>query len=96
MAGRSRWEDGRRAWERLRHWWQYTPTKLTDESFGELSLKALEEVQLIRTLLDMAELNAVLTARLHGRSWVEIATRLGISAEEANGKWGQAEGRPED
>lgn len=83
MAGRSRWQDGRRAWERINYWYQWEPAKLTDPSFGPNALEALEKVHLIRGLLNMAELNAVLTARLHGASWVEIGTRLGISADEA-------------
>ena len=91
MAGSSRWQDGRRAWARLRDWWQYTPGNLTDEVFGELSLKALDEVRTIRAVLDLAELHAVQTARLHDKSWAEISTRLGITAAEAKTRWGTEE-----
>jgi hypothetical protein len=91
MAGRSRWQDGRRAWERLNHWYQYRPEDLKEQYYKGEALDSLERVRLIRSLLEMAELNAVLTARHHECSWVEIGTRLGISADEAMRKWGPDE-----
>lgn len=93
MAGKSPWQDGRRAWEnQLNHWWQYEPAKLTEPLWAQNSLEALEKVRLVRGLLDQAELHMVMTARLHGKSWVEIATRLGTDAETARAKWGETDG----
>jgi len=88
MAGRSPWQDGRRAWEKLYAWHSWKPADLTGQHFADHSLESLKQVRLIRGLLDAAELNMVLTARLHGRSWAEIGTRLGIGADEAQRRWG--------
>jgi hypothetical protein len=50
-------------------------------------LAALVDVGLVRHLLDQAELVAVRTARGQGRSWAEIATRLGVSRQSAWERW---------
>lgn len=88
MAGRSPWQDGRRAWEKLYTWHSWRPADLTDPSFANYSMDALQQVRLIRGLLDAAEMKMVQTARLHGRSWAEIGTSLGIGADEAQRRWG--------
>jgi hypothetical protein len=88
MAGRSPWQDGRRTWEKLNYWYSWRPADLTHASYAEHSLDALQDVRQIRGLLETAELHAVQTARLHGRSWAEIGTRLGIGADEARRRWG--------
>jgi hypothetical protein len=54
---------------------------------GEAALRALEDIHLVRTMLDTAELHAVRTARGHGRSWAEIATTLHLSKQAAWEKW---------
>jgi transposase-like protein len=51
------------------------------------SLDALSDVREIRGLLDLAELSAVRDARRGGRSWTEIATRLGMTRQSAWERW---------
>ena len=72
------WDAGRRAWERLagRH-----------ADTGDDAVDALEDIGVVRRLLDQAELVAVRTARRNGKSWAEIATRLGVSRQSAWEKW---------
>jgi hypothetical protein len=86
--GRSPWQDGRRAWERLRDWCQ---TGSADERAhllsGAAALDALADVGTVRRLLDQAELCAVRTARRHNKSWAEIATRLGVTRQSAWERW---------
>lgn len=79
--GRSAWEDGRRAWERLFDWHRETRP---DE---DASLDALWDVARLRQVLDQAELSAVREARTANSSWAEIATALGISRQSAWEKW---------
>jgi transposase-like protein len=88
------WDDGRRAWERLHGWGE---DRLPD---GD-ALAALSDIGLVRRLLDEAELAAVRTARRQGRSWAEIATKLGVTRQSAWERWrdlddpGPAPTRPE-
>lgn len=88
MVSRSRWQDGRRAWLRLNGWHQSdiaaSPGHPDD---GKAALKALQDVHLVRTLLNTAEFNAVETARKHGCSWGAIAVALDISRQAAWEKW---------
>ena len=84
-AAEDAWQAGRRAWERLAGW-------LRDESSahpdtGDAAVDALEDIGVVRRLLDQAELVAVRTARRHGKSWAEIATRLGVSRQSAWERW---------
>jgi hypothetical protein len=84
----SPWRDGRRAWERLKDWLSDEPVEPADErEEGAASLTALSDVGLLRRLLDQAELVAVRAARQHGKSWAEIATRLGVTRQSAWEKW---------
>jgi hypothetical protein len=73
-------EDAWRAWERLTRW-------LIEEASGDGAVDALDDIGVVRRLLDQAELNAVRTARRHGKSWAEIATRLGVSRQSAWERW---------
>jgi hypothetical protein len=84
--GRSPWQGGRRAWERLNGWHddKAVPGHPDD---GDNALDALADVGLVRRLLDQAELVAVRTARRHGKSWAEIATRLGVTRQSAWERW---------
>ena len=82
-SGRT-WEDGRRAWDRLRDWHRDGSGGGQD---GDGALDALDDVGALRRLLDQAELAAVRVARRHGRSWAEIATRLGVSRQSAWERW---------
>jgi PASTA domain len=82
----SPWRDGRRAWERLKGWLQDGPSEGQDRDEAA-ALTALSDVGLLRRLLDQAELVAVRAARRQGRSWAEIATRLGVARQSAWEKW---------
>lgn len=85
---RSPWQDGRRAWERLNGWHQDEPSARPghpDDGHGALA--ALADIGLVRRLLEQAELGAVRTARSHGKSWAEIATRLGVTRQSAWERW---------
>jgi PASTA domain len=42
---------------------------------------------MVRRLLDQAELVAVKTARGHGKSWAEVATKLGVTRQSAWERW---------
>ena len=86
--GRSPWQDGRRAWERLNGWHQDAPTARPGHADdGDGALTALSDVWQVRHLLDQAELVAVKTARRHGKSWAEIATKLGVTRQSAWERW---------
>lgn len=85
------WHDGRRAWTRLDGWRQSAPS----DSDGDSALEALTDVGLIRRLLDQAELVAVRTARRHGMSWTEIATRLGVTRQSAWERWRDLDETPQ-
>lgn len=76
------WDDGRRAWERLDGWDQDA-----HPDDGAAALAALSDIGTARRLLDQAELSAVRTARRHGKSWAEIATRLGVTRQSAWERW---------
>ncbi|HEY7100630.1 MAG TPA: PASTA domain-containing protein [Mycobacteriales bacterium] len=76
------WDDGRRAWERLDGWGEDT-----HPDSGSAALAALSDIGTVRRLLDQAELSVVRTARRHGKSWAEIATRLGVTRQSAWERW---------
>jgi hypothetical protein len=82
------WRDGRRSWERLAGWHQdsrsATPGHPDD---GDGAVSALADIGRVRHLLDQAEMVAVRTARKHGKSWAEIATRLGVTRQSAWERW---------
>lgn len=84
-SGHGPWADGRRAWERLNEWQRRVTGKRAGT--GEESLDALSDVGSIRRLLDQAELLAVRNARRHGKSWSEIAIRLGMTRQSAWERW---------
>jgi PASTA domain len=88
MSSKSRgpWQDGRRAWERLSGWHEDGPAAGHPDD-GERALEALGDVGLVRRLLDQAELVSVRTARRHGKSWAEIAIRLGVTRQSAWERW---------
>ena len=81
--GDSAWAGGRRAWDRLAGWHSDKPGRSEDAS----ALDALDDVGTVRRLLDQAELVAVRTARRRGKSWAEIATRLGVTRQSAWERW---------
>src|SRR6201995_4917974 len=86
--GRSPWQDGRRAWERLNGWHQEGPSARPGHpDDGDGALTALPAVCRVRHLLEQAELVAVKPARRHGKSWAEIATKLGVTRQSAWERW---------
>jgi hypothetical protein len=86
--GRAPWQDGRRAWTRLNGWHNDSPRAVpSHRDDGDAALAALADVHLVRGLLDRAELNAVRTARRHGKSWSEIATLLHMTRQSAWERW---------
>src|SRR3954451_3502199 len=78
---RGRWNECRKAWDRLAGWRNGHPDD------GEDALSALADIGMIRTMLEQTELVAVRAARRHGRSWAEIATQLGITRQSAWERW---------
>ncbi|TCK23041.1 PASTA domain-containing protein [Pseudonocardia endophytica] len=80
------WDEGSEAWQRLAR------RRRAD------ALEALTDIGELRRLLDRVELEAVRDARADGRSWAEIATRLGVTRQSAWERWRDldAEGRPVD
>jgi len=71
-------------WERMRSWLSGGLPAVPD---GSAALEALSDVGSLRRLLDEVELTAVRTARRAGRSWSEIATRLGVTRQSAWERW---------
>jgi hypothetical protein len=68
---------------RLAEWFRRQPPS----GDGDDALIALSDVGLVRRLLDHAEFEAVRIARRNGRSWSEIAVRLGVTRQSAWEKW---------
>ena len=92
MAGRAPWQDGRRAWARLNGWHERDPRAVSgQQGYGDAALKALADVHLVRSLLERAELVAVMTARNNGKSWTEIATMLDMTRQSAWERWHEAD-----
>ena len=85
-AAEDAWQAGRRAWERLAGWLRDDATPAHADT-GDAAVDALDDIGVVRRLLDQAELVAVRTARRHGKSWAEIATRLGVSRQSAWERW---------
>lgn len=78
------WDEARRAWRRL-------SARLADRDPAALdadpALDTLSDVGALRRMLDEVELAAVRAARRGGRSWAEIAIRLGVSRQSAWERW---------
>ncbi len=78
------WPEGQQAWGRVAGWFQDTspvpPGHLDD---GDRALTVLADIGLVRRLLDQVEFEAVRTARKQGKSWSEIAIRLGVTRQSA-------------
>lgn len=93
MAGNESWHEGRRIWNRLSGWRHGEP--YAGQGGGEGALLALDDIGAIRRLLDRAELVAVRAARRHGKSWAEIATRLGVTRQSAWERWRDLDESPQ-
>jgi hypothetical protein len=57
-------------------------------------LASLSDIGVVRRMLDQAELTAVRTARLRGKSWAEIATHLGVTRQSAWERWRDLDDSP--
>jgi PASTA domain len=74
------WEQAGQAWRRL----AVGGKRPGEDAEG---LASLSDIGVVRRILDRAELTAVRTARLHGKSWTEIATHLGVTRQSAWERW---------
>jgi hypothetical protein len=81
------WEQARQAWGRL----AASGKRPGEDDDG---LASLSDIGVVRRMLDQAELSAVRTARLHGRSWAEIATHLGVTRQSAWERWRDLDDSP--
>lgn len=87
MSKRSVWQDGRRAWERIRGWHLSSPAGEGRPRVAKAQ-RALIDVRRVRSLLDVTEMNAVRAARQAGASWTtDVATMLGVSRQSAWERW---------
>ncbi|HEY3925626.1 MAG TPA: PASTA domain-containing protein [Acidothermaceae bacterium] len=98
---RGPWQLGRRAWERLDGWHLDGRSVSSGRGAGHSddgdgALAALADVGFVRHLLDQAELVAVRTARRHGKSWAEIATKLGVTRQSAWERWRELDEAPSE
>lgn len=83
-----RWQESGRAWERLAGWHQNTTPHTSDPpDDGERALNALADIGLVRRMLDQVEFEAVRDGRRNGKSWAEIALRLGVARQSAWERW---------
>ena len=81
------WEQARQAWRRL----AASGKRPGEDDDG---LASLSDIGVVRRMLDQAELAAVRTARLHGKSWAEIATHLGVTRQSAWERWRDLDDSP--
>lgn len=92
--------DGRQAWDRLLEWYRHFSSVRRRGVDGNGALEALSELGVVRRLLDQVEFEAVRAAREQGKSWAEIALRLGVSRQSAWERWRDVDdaggARPED
>jgi hypothetical protein len=87
MGGdRSRWTDGQDAWQRL--------AAGSGQAGGGDPLAALSDIGQLRRLLDETELEAVREARRAGKSWAEIAIKLGVTRQSAWERWRDLDAEP--
>jgi PASTA domain-containing protein len=78
-------QEGHQAWERLFEW--YREGSSLPSLDGDAALLALTDIGLVRRLLDQIEFEAVRVARRQGKSWAEIAVRLGVTRQSAWERW---------
>jgi hypothetical protein len=80
------WERARQAWRRL--------GASSGDPRDDDGLASLSDIGVVRRMLDQAELAAVRAARLHGKSWAEIATHLGVTRQSAWERWRDLDDSP--
>jgi transposase-like protein len=91
MTSRDPWSDGEQAWSDLVGWAWYRD--------GGDALAALDNIGQLRRLLDEAEFAAVRAARRQGKSWAEIAVKVGVTRQSAWERWREVDteqGAPEE
>lgn len=82
------WQESRRAWERLAGWHEnVAPSTAKPQDDADRALRALADIGLVRRMLDQVEFDAVRAGRRHGKSWAEIAIRLGVTRQSAWERW---------
>jgi transposase-like protein len=81
------WRDAHVAWKKLGVWLNDRITGPGSRDREPAPLDALGHVGTVRRTLDEVELRAVRCARQRGKSWAEIATRLGVTRQSAWEKW---------
>ena len=75
------------AWEQAGQAWRRLAAGVSRPSEDDDGLASLSDIGVVRRMLDQTELTAVRTARLHGKSWAEIATQLGVTRQSAWERW---------
>ncbi len=78
---------GQQAWDRLLEWYRNFSSLRGLALDGDGALAALADIGGVRRLVDQAEFEAVRTARAQGKSWAEIAVRLGVTRQSAWERW---------
>lgn len=102
-ANRGPWQEGQLAWSRLQGWYLGAAFSRAgdvgelaetgdvaeggESGDGLRALRALEDSGLIRRMLDQVEFEAVRAARRNGKSWAEIAVKLGVARQSAWERW---------
>jgi hypothetical protein len=79
--------EARQAWERLLAWYRHFASVHRRGVSGDGALEALAEIGVVRRLLDQVEFETVRAARGQGKSWAEIALRLGVTRQSAWERW---------
>jgi transposase-like protein len=82
------------AWNQARHAWRRLAASSGRPADAADGLAFLSDVGVVRRMLDQAELAAVRAARLHGKSWAEIATHLGVTRQSAWERWRDLDDSP--
>jgi PASTA domain len=82
------------AWELAQHAWRRLAARAGRAPEDDDGLAALSDIGFMRRALDQAELEAVRAARLHGKSWAEIATHLGVARQSAWERWRDLDDSP--
>lgn len=89
------WQESHRAWRRLAGWRREAGSKTSEPlDDGERALRALADIGLVRRMLDQVEFEAVRAGRRHGKSWAEIAIRLGVTRQSAWERWQDVDEQP--
>jgi hypothetical protein len=81
-------------WEQARHAWRRLAANSGHPRDDHDGLALLSDIGVVRRMLDQAELAAVRAARLHDKSWAEIATFLGVTRQSAWERWRDLDGSP--